>query len=513
MHTDTLRMFAVAMLLLFALTFPCAGGDGVYMITEFGAEPGGRILCTGAIQRAVDECHAHGGGTVLVPAGTFVTGSVRLLGAVHLHLESGAVLLGSRDMSDYYRSGIRRGMLYADDAVDITLSGPGCIDGGGSAFFRAEGLNPPGIDTSYTRQRGEYMNPKDGLDEGPIAFDVRPGMMVDFLRCSNISLRDITLKDSPEYAVRFGTCENVTVAGVTVANNPLTPNNDGIHCTTSRNVRICGCHIVAGDDAIIVTGFPYEMDSTGKAASVPATYGNRTGRAEYVTVTNCTLSSRSAGIRVGYGRNDIRDCTFQNIVIENSNRGIGVFARDTGSVRNILFSNIVIETRLFTGGWWGAGEPIHVSAIAQTRGAKVGRIENITFDNIVAESESGILLYGTENNPLEHIVLNNVRLLVRAGRLSRSYGGNIDLRPAWGGEVRVFSHDLPGLYGRCLRDSRIDHFDLTWQGDLPDFYTSGIGLERCFDITIRDFRGGHAPGAPQAKGVEVHQCSRIRTLQ
>jgi hypothetical protein len=255
------------------------------------------------------------------------------------------------------------------------------------------------------------------------------------------------------------------------------------------------------------------MDSTGQGISGPAAYGNKTSRAEYVTVTNCTLSSRSVGIRVGYGDNDIRDCTFQNIIIENSNRGIGVFARDAGSIRNILFSHIVIGTRLFTGGWWGAGEPIHVSAIPQTQGGKLGRIEGITFDNIVAESESGILLYGADESPITDIVLTNVRLVLRDGPLSTSYGGNIDLRPAWSNEFRVFRHDISGLYARRVRSARVEHLTLAWQGNLPGFFTNGIELEQSSDITILGFRGTRGPGAPGAKPIEIRQCQAVRIAE
>ena len=485
------------------------GKRGIYMITDYGAVPGPESVNTRAIQDAVDDCGAHGGGTVVVPPGEFVTGTIRLKSNVHLSLESGAVLKGTRLMSGYYLAGIRRGILFADDAADITISGRGCIDGNGTSFFHTDRLNPAGVEKQYTRQGEEYMDPKFGGGEGPIACDARPGMMVDFLRCSNIAIRDVTLKDSPEYCVRIGTCENVVISGVTVANNPLIPNNDGIHCTTSRNVRISDCHVVAGDDAIIVTGFPYDMDSTGLGKAVPASNGNRTNRAEYVVVTNCTLSSRSVAIRVGYGDNDIRNCTFQNIVIENSNRGIGVFARDTGSIRNILFSGIIIESRLFTGGWWGAGEPIHVSAVPETKGVRVGSIDGITFDNIRAESESGIVLCGVGPCTISHIVLNNVRLVVKGGPLDASYGGHIDLRPAWSGESRVFRHDIPGLYARHITDSRIDNFTLSWEGRLPPFYTHGIAIDSSTAVDIRGFRGNHAPGAQGAKPVETQGSKRI----
>jgi len=485
------------------------GRDGIYMITEYGATPGPASVNTGAIQDAVNACSAHGGGTVVVPPGEYLTGTIRLKSHVHLSLESGAVLKGTLLMSAYYVEGIRRGIVFADDAVDISIDGAGCIDGSGTSFFRTDRLNPAGIEKRYTRQGEEYMDPKFGTGDGPIACESRPGMMVDFLRCSDIAIRDVTLKDSPEYCIRMGTCENVAITGVTVANNPLIPNNDGIHCTTSRNVRISNCHITAGDDAIIVTGFPYDMDSTGQGKNGPAAWGNKTNRAEYVVVTNCTLSSRSVAIRVGYGDNDIRDCTFQNIVIENSNRGIGVFARDTGSIRNILFSGIVIESKLFTGGWWGAGEPIHVSAVPETKGVRVGSIDGITFDNITAESESGIVLCGVGPCTLSHIVLNNVRLVVKAGPLAASYGGNIDLRPAWSGKARVFRHDIPGVYARHVTDARIDNFTLSWEGELPLFYTHGIAIDSSAAVDIRHFRGSHAPGAPGAKPVESRASTGI----
>jgi hypothetical protein len=106
-------------------------------------------------------------------------------------------------------------------------------------------------------------------------------------------------------------------------------------------------------------------------------------------------------------------------------------------------------------------------------------------------------------------VLNNVRLVVKGGPLDASYGGNIDLRPAWSGESRVFRHDIPGLYARHITDSRIDNFTLSWEGRLPPFYTHGIAIDSSTAVDIRGFRGNHAPGAQGAKPVETQGSKRI----
>jgi polygalacturonase len=154
------------------------------------------------------------------------------------------------------------------------------------------------------------------------------------LQCEQVANKNVTFRDSPEWCF-----------------------------------PIADCDIRAGDDAIIVTGFRTNVGVGGdvniRLDYTAREFGNKTGCAENVTVTNCILQSRSSGIRVGYGINPIRNCVFLNLVIYNSNRGLGVFSRDDGSIENILFSNITIQNRLHAGHWWDNGEPIHVSAIKQ----------------------------------------------------------------------------------------------------------------------------------------------------
>jgi len=476
----------------------CTTGDKLqYNILDFGAAGDGKTINTSSIQDAIDACHKNGGGKVVIPAGDFVTGTITLKDHVNLHLSAGARLSGSTDTADYWPDGMKHGIIWAFKAKNISITGEGTIDGRGTHFHLPDKIHyGPDFDREYTRQ-GEGYFPFDRVPEdGPIGYKARPGMMVVLLQCENVTIKDITLVDSPEWTIRLGDCDDVLVTGISIHNNLLVPNSDGIHCTTSRNVRISDCDIRAGDDAIIVTGFgthvgvsgdlKTELDYTGREV------GNKTGYAENIVVTNCLLQSRSSGIRVGYGMNNMRNCIFSNLVIYGSNRGIGVFARDEGSIENILFSDIIIETRLHSGHWWGNGEPIHVSAIAQSEGITLGRISDIRFRNIIAKSENGILVYGAGDDPVTEVSFEQVSLTIKESPLAESYGGNIDLRPTLTRETSIFKSDLPGLFAKNVQDLAIKDFHLEWEGTPAEYFTNGIYCTDYKDVFIEGFKGTHA---------------------
>ena len=183
---------------------------------------------------------------------------------------------------------------------------------------------------------------------------------------------------------------------------------------------------------------------------------------------------------------------FSNLVIYESNRGIGVFARDEGSIENILFSDIVVGTRLHSGHWWGNGEPIHVSAIAQSEGIVLGQISNVRFRNIIARSETGILVYGTEDSPIQDLVLEQVRLTITDSPLAESYGGNFDLRPVAELDHAIFKHDIPGLYAGHVTGLTIKDFILKWEKAPTNYFTYGIQCVNYKDVVVEGFEGTSA---------------------
>lgn len=488
MNLRLLALLAVAALRPFAADAQTAAG--VYNIVDFGAKGDSSHMNTDAINEAIRRCNAAGGGQVLVPPGKFMSGTIVLLSNVDLHLLPGASIEASGDTLDYLKNNnplfsegyTRYGLLYAFDAHNVSISGTGVIHGNGTHFMN--GLDKPHMghdfDRKYIRQGEEFMKPGTVFEDGPVSYSYRPGMMIQIQQCSNVQLLNVQLHDSPEWTVRLADCDNVLVHGVTVDNNPVIPNNDGIHCTNSRNVRISDCNIATGDDGIIVTGFA--DDSTGINAKT--IYGNRTGKSENITVTNCVISSRSACVRVGYGQHPVRNLIFDNLVMYASNRGIGVFSRNKSSIENVLFSNITIETRLFSGHWWGKGEPIHVSAVKDSRDGDAGSIKNVRFVNVSASAETGIVVYGSAESVIQDLLFDNVTLTIGRGKYSDTYGGNFDLRPAYPVDHALFKHDIPGFFAQDVKGLSIQHFQLRWKQNLPAYFTNGLELDHVQQASV-----------------------------
>jgi polygalacturonase len=481
---------------LFHLSTHCQ--TSVFRIADFGALGDGKTLNTTSIQKTIDQCAATGGGTVYVPAGVFLTGTFQLRSHVNLHLESGAVLKGSERLEDYHLNGNLVGLIFTQDAEDVAITGLGTIDGNGDLFMdltKAKKIDSAG--SAWTRQKGHFREVREGLGDGPVVPKDRPFQMIIFSDCRNVTLRDVTIKDSPFWTVHLADCDGVVVSGLRIRGNMLVPNNDGIDFTSCSNVEMSDCDIRTGDDCIVLTGYDHHFDLPG--------FKNLKHPSENITVTNCTLQSRSAAIRIGgFDQNPMRNYLFSNITITNSNRGIGIFARDKGSIENLVFSNIIIETRLHTGDWWGQGDPIHLSAVRLLKDVAPGTIRNVKFQNVLCKGESGIVVFGTEESVIEDVSFNNVSLHITASPLDAVAGGNFDLRPVLDPRLQIFSHDIPGLYAQYVKNLQIRDFDLSWDQVKAQYFTNGIEVGNFEGVRIEDFRGTAAPGNPEAFPISLH---------
>jgi hypothetical protein len=453
-----------------------AGGSGEYSVREYGARGDGKTMDRAAIQRAIDACASAGGGIVRFSSGVYRSGALRLSSHVVIQLDPGATLQGSPRLEDYYLGKRLVGLILAEDCDGAGIMGSGTIDGSASSFME--------------------MDRKVEAD-GPLWPRPRPGNTVVFAGCRNFFVRDVTLQNSPFWTLHANGCDNGAITGITVSNDMRVPNNDGIHLTTSRNVRITGCHIRTGDDAIVVTGI------TDHGPIIPGFVGYR-GVSENIVATNCTLASRSCGVRVGYGENDVRGCIFSNLVITDSNRGLGVFVRNKGSVSNILFFNVAITTRLHSARWWGNGEPIHVSAVPLPNEPKIGRIRNIRFSNVLARSESGIVMYGSKESVPSQIHMDHIRLEISAGTLSERSGGIFDLRPALQGkDGGILPHRLAGCDLYRVDGVRINDLQVQWLPPSADYFGSALRAEEFHGLEVDAFRGRPAGRDSTDTGIEL----------
>jgi polygalacturonase len=409
----------------------------VHSPAAYGAALDGRTNDGAALQRAIDAANAAGGGIVAIPAGRrLLTGSIEMKSHVTLHLEPGSRILASTEPSDY-RTPVLIGALGAEE---IAFTGSGTIDGRGVEFM---------------------------AEELPYIFRPKPWRpkLMRLEGCRRVRMSDLTLRDSPSYTVHLVGCDDVAIRGITILNNLKIPNCDGIGPDRSRNVRISDCHIEAGDDGIVI-----------KTTRDNAAYGP----SENIVVTNCTIRSSSAALKLGTETtDDIRDVIFSNCVIRGSHRGVAIVLRDAGSIENVLVENLTIETQLLHPAWWGAAEPIYVSAQPRTPGGRIGRVRNLRFSQILARSQGGVFISGSAASKPEDVVLENVTVeLSPPADFRRS---RIDVRPPEpaepasstepfrAGQVHgVAEAPLAGLRVRDVRDVSLVRCTVRWIGGRPE---------------------------------------------
>ena len=387
----------------------------IYNVVDYGAV-GNKIADDAkAIQQAIDECSANGGGTVLLPANhTFMSGPLCLKSNVDLHLEATAVLLANPDEGIYKLSafGENRGegmmWIYANGADNISITGKGTIHGNGIAFMGKE------LDDSYELK--------------PVTtFDPRPHVLT-LIGVNKLSIRDITIRDGAYWTVHLIGCDGAVIDGINLLNNLKIRNGDGIDLDHSRNVRISNCHITSGDDCICLKN-RREFEQYGSCHDI--------------TVTNCVMTSRSCAIKIGSENMDsIYNVVFDNCVITRSNRGLGIQNRDEGTVTDVMFSNIIMDCQLWSDVWWGKAEPIYVTSYPRANGnhkdanwrfpkgetvGRCGEVSRIYFNNIVANSENGCFVGGDIEGKVNNVHFSNVRLVRK--KVTAYEGGAIDLRP------------------------------------------------------------------------------------
>ncbi len=483
-----------------------------YNISSYGAVKNTGKVYTKALQAAVDACNAAGGGIVVIPSGVFVIGTVNLKSNVHLYLESGAVLQGSKILSDYepytpekpYLP-IHKGMFFTEDAENISITGEGQIDGSGDTYLEAnQAKKLDTVITKYSRQKNNFRHVEAGIGDGPLVPKDRPYQMFVFSNCKKVTVKDVFIKSAPFWCMHFADCDAVHVSGIRLWNNMLAPNADGIDVTSCTNVIIDGCDIRTGDDALAIVGFNHHFEIPG--------FKHLRHLSENIVISNCNLQSSSSGIRIGFlDQNSVQNIRVSNVNITNSTRGIGIFLRDEGSLKNISFSNIYIETKLRTGDWWGNGEPIHISAIRGNENVKLGTIENVQFNNIICKGEAGMLVYGTEESVIKNVSFKNILFELTDSKLNETAGGNIDLRGVMGEKNQIFAKDIPGFLAEHVDGLTIEDFKLSWTNARATFLSNGIEVNNFKNLKIREFQGTGAPNNRKAYPVKIENGTDFQT--
>ena len=287
----------------------------IYSIADYGATTNGELV-TKSIDAAIEAAKEAGGGTVLVPAGEFFTGPIRLYSNITLHLTPGAVLKFSTNQEDYpvvdsrWEGASREvymSCIYGEDIENVTISGSGKLDGNGHDWWDV-----------FRNRHDELKYPRPKL--------------ISFERSSRITLKDFNIIDAPSWTINPIQSFDITVDNVSILNPANSPNTDGINPESCKNVRISNCNVDVGDDCIAIKSGTEDADELIVC--------------ENITITNCTMVHGHGGVVLGSEMSGgIRNVTISNCVFQDTDRGIRLKSRRGrgGTIEDIRVSNVVMD--------------------------------------------------------------------------------------------------------------------------------------------------------------------------
>jgi polygalacturonase len=445
MRYFTLRtgsLIAVCILLAFSLAQAEPVGASINVL-DYGAKGDGEHLNSIAIQKAIDVCAKAGGGTVYLPNGVFLTGTLYMKNNVTLHLAQGCTLLGSTNLEDYpvtvqkFRSFTDtytvRSMIYAEDVERIAITGRGTIDGNGFKFKRGD----------------RYKN--------------RP-YIIRMVTSRHILIRDITLKDSAMWVQHYLACDDVRITGITVRSRYANGNNDGIDIDSCQRVIISDCNIDSLDDAIVLKSTSHRP-------------------CKDVVVENCILSTRCNALKLGTESiGGFENIKFTGCAIYNTRlSGIAIEVVDGGTLENVVVSDITMD---------GVGAPIFIRCGARNRPFIKGEelttksiLRNITISNIQAKNTDmiGCPISGLPDQLIENLTLSNIRITFVGGGKSTDTHREIEEKAKRYPEHPMFGK-LPayGFYVRHARNVKMSnvHVDYASPEERPGLVCDDVeGLD------------------------------------
>lgn len=473
----------------------------IFNVRNFRAVGDGKNLDSPAINEAIQAAAHAGGGTVFFPAGTYLSGSIRLTNNIHLFLDAGAVILGApQEMNAYdptepwegmaYQDGghtyFHNSLIWGENLTNIAITGPGMINGGG-LVHGDELLDHMCGFSDWGRTNGAR---RTEITNGP----VRLGNKAIALKlCRNVLLRDCTIFHGGHFAILATGCDGLTVDNVT-----MDTDRDGIDIDCCRNTMVSNCRINAPrDDALC----PKSSFALGRNVIT-----------ENLTIMNCQVSgfeegtlldgTMKSGRRGGTGRikfgteanGGFRNVTVANCTFRNCH-GLALEEVDGGIMENITINNITMMDV--------AAYPIYITTGKRNRGPNVtapGRARNILISNVIAtgiDRMSGVQITGIPEQPIEGLRLENIRLVFHGGG-TRENAARVppELGTGYPEPVRIGVMPAYAVFARHVRDLELANIRASF--DKEDLRPAMV----CVDVDgleIDNFKAQVGSGVPAAR--------------
>lgn len=479
---------------VFAKKLPLRAETTFYNVKDFGAAGNGKQLDHKAINKAIDYCASKGGGTVVVPAGIYLCGSIHLKSNINLLIDAGATILGAQPESKAYDEAeaftdtayqdgghtyFHNSLIWGENLTNVSITGRGKIDGGGLTSKDHENMgNPTG---------GSI-----GTGDKAIAMKL----------CSNILIRDITIFHGGHFAILLTGCDLATLDNLTIDTN-----RDGMDLDGCTNIVVSNCRVNCPNDDAICPKSSYAL--------------NRPVITENLLITNCEVSGYVEGTllngkripaRAGWSNGRIkfgtesnggfRNCVVSNCTFRNCN-GLALEEVDGGIMDNIIVSNLTMMDITHY--------PIYVTLGKRNRGpaatTTMGRVRNIYISNVAvtgADAASGIQITGSPGYPLENVRLQNINVEYKGGG-TKAQAEKVfpELGKGYPEPSLLGPNPAYGLFVRHVNGLQLDNITFTTikQDDRPALICNDVkGLD------IYRFR------TPQVEGVPVFKFDQVTNL-
>ncbi|MBP5387883.1 MAG: glycoside hydrolase family 28 protein [Prevotella sp.] len=432
---------------------------------DYHAVPG---MDTGTLQDLIDKASRGSGGRVVFSQGRYLIGQLELKSGVELHLEEGAMLLGSTSPYDYMpvdaketagdrlKDNSHRGLIVAKDAKRIAITGKGIIDGQGQVLaLNIDSLHHIGelIDPNYNERRqrpGELVRPT----------------LLNIVGCEDVRIEGVCLRSSAGWGLSFNSCRDVVLRNLDIHNRAYW-NNDGIDLTDCRNVMVTGCRVNSADDGICLKS--YDPDG-----------GN-----EDITISDCEIRSSASAIKFGsasfgaFRRIQIRGIR----VIDTFRSALAIESVDGATIEDVVADSITAVN---------TGNALFIR-LGQRSGDRKGVVRHIRITNLTAQIPFGrpdidydlrgpevdyfhnvhpAPICGIPNNCIEDVLLENIHI-VYPGRASKGMAyiplwrkGDVPEREEKYPEFTMFG-ELPswGFYLRHIRGITLKNVQLALEAD------------------------------------------------